>query len=85
MSLYYEAAKVVEELGRQGGSLKSIVYSGRATRSSPAQLYALVSESSKWSPELSQVIERAGLLSQEKKVPAVCLGWIHSVPDVGSY
>ena len=68
MSLYYEAAKVLEEVQNERGSLKSIIFGGKPTRSSRAQLYALVSETIRWSAELSGVVEKAGLLAQERKV-----------------
>jgi 25S rRNA (cytosine2278-C5)-methyltransferase len=68
MSLYYEAAKVLENPDGRGGSLKSRVYGATDLKSTPAQLYALVSEATKWSPILKDVIEKSGLLREEKKV-----------------
>lgn len=68
MSLYYEAAAVLANPDKTGGSLKSRIYKNKDTKSSPAQLYALISETSKWSPVLKDVIERCGLLAEERKV-----------------
>lgn len=68
MSLYYEAAAVLANTDRTGGSLKARIYKKTDLKSSPAQLYALIAEASKWSPVLKEVIERSGLLAEEKKV-----------------
>ncbi len=70
--LYYEAAQLLESLGHRSGSLKAKVYHDAALQSSRTQLYALVSESIKWSPELKDVIEKSDLLAQEKKVAPPC-------------
>ena len=68
MSLYYEAATVLANPEKIGGSLKSRIYKNKELKSSPAQLFALISEASKWSLVLKDVIERCGLLAEEKKV-----------------
>lgn len=68
MSLYYEAADVLANTANAGGSLKSRIYKSLDRKSSPAQLYALVSEAAKWSYFLKDVIEKGGLLEEEKKV-----------------
>lgn len=68
MSLYYEAAAVLANADKAGGSLKSRLYKQQGLKSSPAQLFALISEASKWSPVLKDVIERCGLLGEERKV-----------------
>ena len=44
------------------------IYKNKDLKSSPAQLFALISEASKWSLVLKDVIERCGLLAEEKKV-----------------
>jgi 25S rRNA (cytosine2278-C5)-methyltransferase len=77
MSLYHEAADVLTAPGNAGGSLKSRVFSGKTLKSQPAQLYALVVETCKWSFILKEVIERASLLSLERKVRLDCSSaWI---------
>lgn len=69
MSLYHEAAEILSTSSTDGGSLKSRVFGGKKTiKSPPSQIYALVLESSKWSPVLKEVIERAELLKLERKV-----------------
>jgi hypothetical protein len=73
--LYYEAAQLLESLSQRSGSLKAKVYHDTALQSSRTQLYALVSESIKWSPELKDVIEKSNLLAQEKKVVFPCRRW----------
>ena len=67
MALYHEASLILEELEDSSSSLKSRVYN-KSLKSPASQLYALVIETIKWSPELSEVIERSELLTQEKKV-----------------
>ena len=68
MLLYYEAASVLIGPADARGSLKSRIYNNKTLRSSPAHLYALVSETLKWSDVLREVVERSQLLSVEKKV-----------------
>lgn len=69
MSLYYDAASVLQT-STTDGSLKSRIYNSNssARKSSPAQVYALISEASKWDTVLKEVIENAGILSLETKV-----------------
>jgi 25S rRNA (cytosine2278-C5)-methyltransferase len=68
MSLYYEAAAALANDNNAGGSLKSRIYRQKDIKSSPAQLFAVISEASKWSLVLKDVIEQSGLLAAEKKV-----------------
>jgi putative methyltransferase len=68
MSLYYEAAAVLANPDKAGGSLKSRIYKKKDLKSSPAQLVALITEASKWSVVLKDVIEKSGVLAEEKKV-----------------
>lgn len=77
MSLYHTAATILSSSSSptSGGSLKSRIYSSNP-RSAP-QLYALISEVSKWDILLKEVIEKAGILGLEPKVrifPSVLLG-----------
>ena len=71
MSLYYEAADVLANPEKIGGSLKSRLYKNKELKCSPAQLFALISEASKWSLVLKDIIERCGLLALEKKVRTI--------------
>ena len=64
MSLYYEAAAVLANPDRAGGSLKSRIYNQKDLKSSPAQIVALVTEASKWSPVLKDVIEQSGQIGR---------------------
>jgi putative methyltransferase len=68
MSLYYEAASVLANTSNAGGSLKSRIYNNKELKTTPAQLFALISEASKWSLVLKGVVERCGVLGAEKKV-----------------
>ena len=68
MSLYHEAAHFLTAPSNVGGSLKSRIFSSKTLKSQPAQIYALVIETCKWSSILKEVIERAELLSFERKV-----------------
>lgn len=66
MSLYYETAAVLANADRAGGSLKARPYEQQGLKS--AKLFALISEASQWLPVLKEVIERCGLLGEERKV-----------------
>jgi putative methyltransferase len=68
MSLYYEAADILTAPAIAGGSLKSRIFSKKDLKSQPAQIYALVIETCKWSPVLKEVIEYADILRLERKV-----------------
>lgn len=68
MSLYYEAADVLKAPTTAGGSLKSRIFSKKDFKAAPAQIYALVIETCKWSAVLKEVIEKTGLLGLERKV-----------------
>lgn len=68
MSLYYDAVSILASPTQTGGSFKSRIYNSRSLKSSPAQLYALIIEASKWDLLLKDVIESAGILNLEPKV-----------------
>lgn len=70
MSLYFDAVTILTEPS-PGGSFKSRIYSARNLRASPAQIYALITEASKWDRVLAEVIEHADILSLERKVSTV--------------
>lgn len=68
MSLYHEAAAILSSSGSEGGSLKSRIYGNKDLKSPPAQLYALVFETCKWSLVLKEVIDASEILKHERKV-----------------
>ena len=70
MSLYYDAAPLLLASSEQTGSLESRVFNSKGNKSPPKQIFALVSEATKWSPVLSEVIEKSQLLQLERKVSA---------------
>lgn len=68
MSLYYDAATFLTTPSSTGGSFKSRLYNSRNLKASPAQVYALITEASKWDALLKEVIDNAGILKLEPKV-----------------
>ena len=68
MSLYYDGAQILSATHEQSGSLKSRVFAAKDLKSTPAQLFALVSETSKWSFILKEVVEKSKILVLERKV-----------------
>lgn len=68
MSLYFEAAKVLDEIRDKPASLKDRVYKDKTLKSSPGTVFALISEATKWSEVLSEVIDKSQVLSLERKV-----------------
>ncbi|OBT54426.1 hypothetical protein VE04_04229 [Pseudogymnoascus sp. 24MN13] len=80
MSLYYEAADVLKAPTTTGGSLKSRIFSKKDFKAAPAQIYALVIETCKWSAVLKEVIEKTGLLGLERKLtPLLSLLLVHDL------
>ncbi|KAL1967412.1 hypothetical protein VTN77DRAFT_3197 [Rasamsonia byssochlamydoides] len=78
MSLYYDAVSVLTAPATTGGSFKSRIYNSKTLKSSPAQVFALVTEASKWDVLLKEVIENAGILSLEPKLtPLLALLLVH--------
>ncbi|OAX85550.1 hypothetical protein ACJ72_00088 [Emergomyces africanus] len=67
MSLYLDAASILDGDSGPGGSFKSRVYNSKL-RSSSSQVYALVTETAKWDILLKEVVENAGLLPLEPKL-----------------
>lgn len=68
MSLYHEAASVLDADLSTGGNLRSRVFGRKDLKSSPNQVYALALETCKWSSILSEIIDQSQLLHVEKKV-----------------
>ncbi|PYI23766.1 S-adenosyl-L-methionine-dependent methyltransferase [Aspergillus violaceofuscus CBS 115571] len=77
MSLYYDAVGILTAPAT-GGSFKSRLYNARSLKASPAQIYALIIEASKWDLLLKEVIEKAGILKLEPKLtPLLALLLVH--------
>lgn len=76
MSLYHEAASVLQQDSSSGGNLRSRVFNKKDLKSPPNQVYALALETCKWSAVLTEVIDHSQILKHEKKVssstPLVC-------------
>lgn len=69
MALYYDAAAILSSASSSEGSLKSRVYdSNTPIKSSPPLVYGLITECARWDVILSEVIDNAGIISQEPKV-----------------
>ena len=71
MSLYHEAASVLNTARKDQASLKSLVFSKKGWKSDPKTLFALSTEAAKWSEVLSEVLERSGILKIEKTVRSI--------------
>ena len=67
MSLYYDAQTILDSSKKQG-SLRTRVYNDKNLKCPPSQVYALLIEATKWSPILTEVIDKAQLLHAESKV-----------------
>lgn len=80
MSLYHEAASLLEAARKHDESIKSLVYSRKGWRSDPKTLYALCTEAAKWSEVLSEVVERSGILTVEKQVGDICFSALLMTP-----
>ncbi|KAF2480923.1 S-adenosyl-L-methionine-dependent methyltransferase [Neohortaea acidophila] len=80
MSLYHEAAEVFAVASKDGGSIKSIVFSKKKWKSDGRTLFALTTETAKWSDVLSKVIENSGVLKVEKQLsPQLALLLVHDL------
>ncbi|KAE8151730.1 putative NOL1/NOP2/sun domain protein [Aspergillus avenaceus] len=78
MSLYNDAVRILTTPSPTGGSFKSRIYNERGIKASPAQIYALIIEASKWDTLLKEVIEHAGILKLEPKLsPLLALLLVH--------
>ncbi|KAL8991597.1 MAG: hypothetical protein Q9169_007821 [Polycauliona sp. 2 TL-2023] len=80
MSLYYEAAQFLASPRGQNGSLKSRVFGTKDLKAPVKQIFALVTEASKWSPVLANVIEDSHLMQYERKLtPSLALLLVHDL------
>ncbi|KAI0399575.1 S-adenosyl-L-methionine-dependent methyltransferase [Xylaria palmicola] len=84
MSLYHETADILSAPPSTGGNLKTRLFgngnkkNNKPLKSPPQQIYALASETCKWSAVLKEVIDNAELLRHERKLtPLLALLLVH--------
>ncbi|KAH9836012.1 25S rRNA (cytosine-C(5))-methyltransferase rcm1 [Teratosphaeria destructans] len=78
MSLYHEAAGVLESARTSGSSIKTLVYGRKTWKSDPKTLFALSTEAAKWSEVLSEVVKDSGILTFEKALsPSLAVALVH--------
>ncbi|KAI1274768.1 S-adenosyl-L-methionine-dependent methyltransferase [Xylaria sp. FL0933] len=81
MSLYHETADILSAPSSTGGNLKTRLFGNKNKRnlkSPPQQIYALASETCKWSAVLKEVIDSSELLRHERKLtPLLALLLVH--------
>ncbi|RMY98391.1 hypothetical protein D0860_08520 [Hortaea werneckii] len=80
MSLYHEAAGILQAVRREQASVKSLVFSKKGWKSDPKTLFALSTEAAKWSDVLSEALEKSGILGVEKQLtPELALVLTHDL------
>ncbi|KAI1747140.1 S-adenosyl-L-methionine-dependent methyltransferase [Xylaria castorea] len=82
MSLYHETADILSAPPSTGGNLKTRLFGNgqkkKPLKSPPQQIYALASETCKWSSVLKEVIDSSELLRHERKLtPLLALLLVH--------
>ncbi|KAI0799242.1 S-adenosyl-L-methionine-dependent methyltransferase [Xylaria sp. FL0064] len=81
MSLYHETADILSAPSSTGGNLKTRLFGNKNKRNlklPPQQIYALASETCKWSAVLKEVIDSSELLRHEHKLtPLLALLLVH--------
>ncbi|RYC55142.1 hypothetical protein CHU98_g11067 [Xylaria longipes] len=82
MSLYHETADILSAPSSTGGNLKTRIFGNgqknKHLKSPPQQIYALASETCKWSSVLKEVIDSSELLRHERKLtPLLALLLVH--------
>ncbi|KAI1419827.1 S-adenosyl-L-methionine-dependent methyltransferase [Xylaria sp. FL1777] len=81
MSLYHETAEILSAPSSTGGNLKTRLFGKKAkqhVKSPPQRIYALASETCKWSAVLKEVIDSSELLRHERKLtPLLALLLVH--------
>lgn len=68
MSLYHEAAAILDTVNKGQTSLKAEVFGKKTWKSDQKTLFALTSEAAKWSSVLKEVVERSQCLQVERTV-----------------
>ncbi|WEW61000.1 SAM-dependent RNA methyltransferase [Emydomyces testavorans] len=77
MSLYFDAVSILTAPSDAGGSLKSRIYNSHL-KSSPPQIYALITEVTKWNAVLKEVVDNSNILAHEAKLtPLLSLLLVH--------
>ncbi|KAI7217274.1 S-adenosyl-L-methionine-dependent methyltransferase [Hortaea werneckii] len=80
MSLYHEAAGILQSARKEQASVKSLVFSKKGWKSDPKTLFALSTEAAKWSEVLSEALEKSGVLGVEKQLtPELALVLTHDL------
>ncbi|KAI7177248.1 S-adenosyl-L-methionine-dependent methyltransferase, partial [Hortaea werneckii] len=80
MSLYHEAAGILQSVRKEQASVKSLVFSKKGWKSDPKTLFALSTEAAKWSEVLSETLEKSGVLGVEKQLtPELALVLTHDL------
>nr|POE85179.1 25s rrna (cytosine-c(5))-methyltransferase rcm1 [Quercus suber] len=80
MSLYHEAAHIIDTSRQHGGSLKSLVFGKKTWKSDGKTLFALTTEAAKWSAVLAEVVEKSGVLRLERQLsPTLVLVLTHDL------
>ncbi|KAI7664449.1 S-adenosyl-L-methionine-dependent methyltransferase, partial [Hortaea werneckii] len=80
MSLYHEAAAILQSVRKEQASVKSLVFSKKGWKSDPKTLFALSTEAAKWSEVLSEALEKSGVLGVEKQLtPELALVLTHDL------
>lgn len=75
MSLYHEAAAVLDTVNKGKTSLKAEIFGKKTWKTDGKVLFALTSEAAKWSSILAEVVEKSGILKIEKQVCVLLSGW----------
>lgn len=79
MSLYHEAAGILDTVNKGRTSLKAEVFGKKGWKSDGKTLFALTSEAAKWSGVLAEVVEKSGILKIEKLSPTLALVLTHDL------
>jgi len=80
MSLYHEAAGILDTVNKGKTSLKTEIFGKKGWKTDGKTLFALTSEAAKWSSILAEVVEKSGILKLEKQVrdlrfEELCMAW----------
>lgn len=80
MSLYHEAAGILDTVNKGKTSLKTEIFGKKGWKTDGKTLFALTSEAAKWSSILAEVVEKSGILKLEKqvrdlRVEELCIVW----------
>jgi hypothetical protein len=73
MSLYHEAAGILDTVNKGKTSLKAEIFGKKTWKTDGKTLFALTSEAAKWSSILAEVVEKSGILKLEKVRPPAYL------------